>query len=86
MNKNKKKNNKNRKKPGKRLAEQLYARKLKKAAKRGDNIFICEPHAHHQNACGLKFASKHGWVECPACGNQYCRWTNYEEPKDAVVP
>ena len=79
----KKKNKKKRRQGpvGKSLTEKLLDRKLKKAAKRGLRIFLCEPHAHFPDACGASFTTKLGWVSCPDCENPYCRWVNYVEPK-----
>jgi len=82
---NKKPNKKNKRTAGKSLTERVYDRKIRKATKRGGKLFVCESHAHNPNACGVKFVSSHGWVACPSCGNEYCRWLNYKEPKEPFV-
>jgi len=80
-----KKKGKKRRNAGKNLSERMYDRKIKKAVKKGGHLFVCESHAHWPQACGAKFVSSAGWVNCPSCGNQYCRWVNYKEPEEPFV-
>lgn len=75
------KKNKKKRKLGKSLNERFREKALKKAAKQGKHVFVCEAHAHFPKACGHQFTSKRGHVACPKCHNPYCRWLNYQEPQ-----